>query len=388
MGTTVSMSPTSRPLSGVKIVEFAADGPVTFCGMMLADLGAEVLRIDKVNVARPPFLPDAEHDWQLENRPTLHLDLKQATGLAAARHLLSQADALIEGYRPGVMERLGLGPESVSRLNPRLVFGRATGWGQSGPYAQRPGHDLNFLCIAGALHGLGPAQGPPTIPLNLVADMGGGGMFLALGIVCGLWEARTSGKGPCIDAAMVDGVATLMTSVFSMAAQGHWHNQRFANIFDGGAPWYSVYETLDQKYVAIACVEPIFFQRFLMEMGLFERYAHRQYDRAEWPAMRDDLQRAFLQKTRDAWCNQLAAKDVCFSPVLSLAEAQQDLHMRHRQHGGPATPQQRPAPAPRFGEATRLHPPKATHRTGKEVFQAWGLDPASLDGSMSPRVIS
>lgn len=368
------------PLAGIRIVEFAADGPAAFCGMMLADLGARVLRLGRMGRGQLPFEPGPENDILLSNRPTVGIDLKQRSGLTIARSLLLQADALIEGYRPGVMERLGLGPEEVELLNPRLVYGRGTGWGQTGPYARRAGHDLNFLGQTGALACLGEPGRSPVVPLNLVADFGGGGMFLALGVVAAIWRSTVSGLGQTIDAAMVDGVSALMASVRSMANAGKWRDYRCANVLDGGAPWYATYETRDRKYVAVACVEPQFFRKFMAVMGLEGQFAQAQFRQSEWPAMKSALRGAFREKERAYWCDLLEQHDICISPVLSLSETDEDEHMRERyvrDHNGAM----RHYPAPRFGRTPCPLPGvrMTAGKTVRDVLLDWGVDSGSLD---------
>lgn len=370
------------PLAGIRVVEFAADGPTAFCGMVLADLGAAVLRLGRMGRRRLPFEPGPENDILLSNRPTVGIDLKRHSGSTIARTLLLQADALIEGYRPGVMERLGLGPDDVERLNPRLVYGRGTGWGQTGPYAGRAGHDLNFLGQSGVLACLGEPGRPPTVPLNLVADFGGGGMFLALGVMAALWRTTVSGLGQTVDAAMVDGVSALMASVRSMANAGKWRDERRANILDGGAPWYSTYETLDRKYVVVACVEPQFFEKFMAVMGLDKQFAQAQFRQSEWPAMRSALCAAFRKKERAYWCDLLEQYDICFSPVLGLSETVEDEHMRER-YVRDRNGTLRHRPAPYFGR-TPCPPPGAhmtADRTVRDMLLDWGADPDAVDAA-------
>jgi alpha-methylacyl-CoA racemase len=376
-------------LAGIRVIEFAAAGPTAFCGMMLADLGACVLRLGRMGQHRLPFEPGLEHDVLLSNRPTLDVDLKRPSGLKIARALLLQADALIEGYRPGVMERLGLGPDEVGRLNSRLVYGRGTGWGQTGPYARRAGHDLNFLGQTGVLACLGEPGRPPSIPLNLVADFGGGGMLLALGVLAALWRSAVSGRGQTVDAAMVDGVSALMASVRSMANAGKWDDGRCANVLDGGAPWYSSYETLDRKYIAVACVEPQFFRKFMVLMGLDGQFAEDQFRRSAWPAMSGALRDAFRKKERACWCDLLGRHDICFSPVLSLSEALEDEHMRERyarDHNGAV----RHSPAPRFGRTPCAPPGGHTMagRTVRGVLLDWGVDSASFDAASAAGAVA
>ncbi len=335
------------PLSGVRMVEFAGIGPGPFCAMMLADLGADIIRIDradKVTAIDPEAL---SLDVLNRGRRSIGLNLKSPEGVATALELVEQSDALIEGFRPGVMERLGLGPEVCLERNPRLVYGRMTGWGQDGPMANVAGHDINYLSLTGALAAIGRAGAPPVPPLNLVADFGGGGMVLALGIAAALVERNTSGEGQVIDAAMVDGVSTMMSIFHGMRAMGIWSETHGTNMLDSGAHWYDAYETADAKYVSIGPVEPQFYALLLDKLGLDPaEYPH--FDKTKWPELKHRFAEIFATKTRDEWCELLEGTDACFAPVLTMSEAPEHPHNAARgtfvtEYGVPQA-----APAPRF----------------------------------------
>lgn len=351
-----------------------APGP--FAAMMLADMGAQILRIERPGQVSPPGHPTVE--LLNRSRDVVALDLKSPAGLATLRQLLAGADAFIEGFRPGVMERLGLGPDACIEANPKLVYGRMTGWGQSGPLAKAAGHDLNYIALTGALHSIGRKGQPPAVPLNLVGDFGGGGMYLAFGIVCALLEARQSGKGQVVDAAMVDGAASLMTYMFASHAVGAWSDTRGENVLDGDtAPWYGVYETSDGGYVSVASAEPQFYAELLRLTGLAgEPDLPMQLDRASWPAFRERLAAVFRGKTRDAWCALMEGSDVCFAPVLNLAEAVTHPHNRARNTFVEVDGVAQPAPAPRFSRTVPDTPtlPKAVSTDNTDVLGAWGFD--------------
>jgi len=369
------------PLTGVRVLEFEAIGPGPFCGMMLADMGADVLLVDRQQDARLGFGRVRRIDVMFRGRRSATLDLKSADGVKAALLLAAKADAVIEGNRPGVMERLGLGPDVLLARNPRLVYGRMTGWGQDGPLSARAGHDINYIALSGALHAIGAADRPPVPPLNLVGDFGGGGMLLAFGIVCALIEARTSGKGQVVDAAMVEGSALLSTMFAGMRASGQWRDQRAANFLDSGAPWYGCYETKDGKFIAVGTVEPKFYSALLARIGIDESSLPAQYDRESWPAMRERFRQVFATKTRDEWSALLEGHDVCFSPVLSFAEAQQHPHAVARKGYADVGGISQPAPAPRFSRtpgAVRGTPPeRGAH--GQEALADWGFGGAEID---------
>ena len=365
------------PLHGIKIIEFAALGPAPMGAMILADLGAEVVRIERKLApgAKPASeLFDPAIDILNRNRRVVTLDLKKPEGLAAARQLIAAADGLIEGYRPGVMERLGLGPDECLAANPRLVYGRMTGWGQTGPLAPTAGHDINYLSLSGALHAIGEPGGKPVVPLNLVADCGGGAMLLVVGVLAALTEARSSGKGQVVDAAMTDGSALLMSMIYTLNAMGQWHQQREVNLLDGGAHFYGTYCCADGKWLAVGAIEPQFYAALLATLGIDDPAFQAQWDRAHWPALRAKLARIFLEKPRDAWCALLEGSDACVSPVLDMDEAPLHAHNQSRQTFIQLGGVTQPAPAPRFS-----HTPPPTPRppgVGEDcagVLARWGV---------------
>jgi alpha-methylacyl-CoA racemase len=336
-----SSTHTSGPLTGVRVVEFAGIGPGPFACMMLADMGAEVVTLDRVG-ARNNLKSVAGR-----GRKVVELDLKNAAAVAQALDLLSHADALIEGFRPGVMERLGLGPDVVQALNPRLVYGRMTGWGQEGPLAQAAGHDINYISLTGALAAIGPKE-KPVPPLNLAGDFGGGALYLVVGVLAALLEAKRSGKGQVVDAAMCDGAASLMSMFFDMAAAGRWTEGRESNFLDGGAHFYSVYECACGNFISIGSIEPQFYALLRQLAELSDADFDSQMDRKAWPGLKQKLVHVFKTRTRDEWCKLMEGTDVCFAPVLTMSEAPEHPHMAARnifvsRHGVT-----QPAPAPRF----------------------------------------
>jgi alpha-methylacyl-CoA racemase len=369
------------PLTGLKILEFEAIGPGPFCGMMLADMGADVLLVDRPDDPRLGFGRDRWFDVMMRGRRSATLDLKSAGGIEAALELAGKADAIIEGFRPGVMERLGLGPEPLLKKNPRLVYGRMTGWGQDGPLAPRAGHDINYIALTGVLHAIGRAGGAPVPPLNLVGDFGGGGMLLAFGIACGLVEAQRSGKGQVVDAAMVDG-ASLLAAMFSgMLAANRWSETRGENVLDTGAPWYDTYETKDGKHVAIGSIEPKFYEELLRRLGLENSALPAQHDRKGWPALRKLFSERFLEKSRDEWCTVFEGSDACFAPVLTFSEARAHPHNAARRNSVLAGRVEQPAPAPRFSRtpgAIRRAPPERGEGGG-EALADWGFSHAEVE---------
>ena len=371
----------SGPLAGVKILELAGIGPGPFCGMLLADMGADVLRIDRLQAAALGLAPiEPKFDVMSRGRRSLALDLKQPASIEAVLSLVEKADALIEGFRPGVTERLGLGPEACFARNRRLVYGRITGWGQAGPLAQAAGHDINYIALTGALHAIGPGGGVPTPPLNLVGDFGGGGIYLAFGIACALLEARASGQGQVIDAAMTEGASSLMAMFYGRIASGQWLDQRASNGIDGGAPWYGVYETSDKKYISIGSIEKPFYAELLQRLGLDAKALPGQHDRDGWPVLRAAFTAAFKSKTRDEWCKLMEGTDVCFAPVLTIAEASQHAHNRARQTFVEVGGVSQPAPAPRFsrtqGAVARGAPERG--EGGAEALADWGFTPSQI----------
>jgi alpha-methylacyl-CoA racemase len=340
------------PLKGLRVIELAGIGPGPFCAMLLADMGADVVRVDRTEASGLGVPMDKRYDINGRNRRSVALDLKAPAGRDAVKRLIGGADILIEGFRPGVAERLGLGPVDCHAINPRLVYGRMTGFGQSGPMAMAAGHDLNYIALTGALHAIGPAGGKPVPPLNLVGDYGGGALYLAMGLLAALHERTQSGRGQVVDAAMVDGAASLASIFYGMTASGRWSSQRGDNLLDGGAPFYDTYETADGKYVSIGALEPKFFAEMAERIGLDARFIKSQYDRKLWPEMRAEMTRILRGKTRDAWCAVLEGSDACFAPVLSIEEAPRHPHAQARQAFIDVAGVVQPGPAPRFDRST------------------------------------
>ena len=358
-------------LAGIKILEFAAIGPVPWCGSLLANLGASVLRIDRpAGDGRAPAGATSGGD----GRVAVELDLKNPTDIQVALGLVARADALIEGLRPGVMERLGLGPEPCLRTNPRLVYGRMTGWGQQGPLAARAGHDINYIALTGALHAIGRRGQAPVPPLNLVGDYGGGATFLAIGLLAALLEARRSGRGQVIDAAMVDGAANLMGPIYARHAAGMWQDERGRNMLDGGAPWYDTYPTRDGRYMAVGAIEPAFYAELLAGLEIDPASLPDRADRNNWPEIRQRLGAAFLRRTRDEWNAVFESRDACVTPVLSLSEAPRHPHNVARATFVTTNGAVRPNAAPRFSTTPAMpieSQPAGTRR--RRVLEEWGL---------------
>jgi alpha-methylacyl-CoA racemase len=359
----------------VKVLEFEAIGPGPFAGMLLADMGADVLVVDRAGSSDLGLKRERRQDVMMRGKRSVTLDMKGKDGAQAALWLAARADALIEGFRPGVMERLGLGPEAVLARNPRLVYGRMTGWGQDGPLAPRAGHDINYIALAGVLNAFGRKGGAPVPPLNLVGDFGGGGMLLGFGIACALVEAKTSGKGQVVDAAMVEG-ASLLAAMFSgFLAARTWSEERGANILDTGAPWYDAYQTKDGKFVSIGAIEAKFYAELLERLGLANEPLPRQNDRKGWPALRARFTEIFRGKTRDEWCKVFEGSDACFAPVLSFSEARSDPHNAARKSFVSVAGVEQPAPAPRFSRtpaAVRGAPPERGEG-GRQALAEWGF---------------
>jgi alpha-methylacyl-CoA racemase len=369
------------PLTGVRILEIAGIGPGPFAAMMLADMGADIIRVDRAQsvMGGDPSAPPS--DVLNRGRRSIGIDLKNPDGVATLLDLVESADALIEGFRPGVAERLGFGPDVCLARNPKLVFGRMTGWGQTGPYAQAAGHDINYIALAGALEPLGRAGEKPMPPLNLVGDFGGGGMLLAFGLVCALLEAKSSGQGQVVDAAMVDGAAVLMTMFHAFSAMGIWEPERGTNLLDTGAYFYEVYETSDGKYVSIGSIEPQFYAELMRLTGLdADDTMPRQQDRTQWPALKERFTELFKTKTRDEWCEIMEHSDVCFAPVLSLAEAPRHPHNVERGTFVERNGVVQPAPAPRFSRtvAEIQRPPSFAGQHTDEALADWGIDAAAI----------
>jgi len=365
------------PLNDVRVVEFAGIGPGPFAGMLLADLGAEVVRIDRPGQEDLLGLP---YDVLARGKRSLQLDLKTAAGVETALRLVEGADITTEGFRPGVMERLGLGPEACLDRNPRLVYGRVTGWGQDGPLATTAGHDIDYIALSGALNAIGPADGPPSPPLNLVGDFGGGGMLLAVGVLAALVAAARSGQGQVVDAAMVDGAALQMAMVYGMHAAGRWNNQRGANLVDGAAPFYGPYACADARWIAVAPIEQRFHRQFLEVLGLEADAFEPQMDQSQWAARRRMLAEVFLTRTRDEWCATFEGTDACVAPVLDLDEAPAHPHNRARQTFIERDGVLQPAPAPRFSRtgAEIRRPPPEPGEHSRAVLADWGFAPDAI----------
>ncbi|MBJ7411288.1 MULTISPECIES: CaiB/BaiF CoA-transferase family protein [unclassified Phenylobacterium] len=360
------------PLSDLRIVEFAGMGPGPFACMLLSDLGADVLRIDRADAPDP-------HPWQIAARGkrSLGLDLKDPAAVEQCRRIIERCDAVVEGYRPGVMERVGLGPDVALKLNPRLVYGRMTGWGQSGPLAQRAGHDLNYIAISGALHAIGPKD-HPVPPLNLVGDYGGGALYLVMGLLAALHHAQRTGEGQVVDAAISDGAASLMSVFYGLAAEGRWQGERASNSLDGGAHYYGVFECLDGEWISIAAIEPQFYALLLERLEIHdEALRARQHDRQAWPELREKLAKLFRTRPRSAWCALLEQSDACFAPVLNLKEAVAHPHNVSRGTFVEVSGVVQPAPAPRFSATpgTVQGPPVKTGEGGRDVLREWGVQP-------------
>jgi len=369
------------PLAGVKIVELAGIGPGPFCCMLLADMGAEVVRVDRAgNVGQGG---DA-HRFNLltRSRRNVAVDLKQPQGVDTVLRLIDQADALIEGFRPGVMERLGLGPDLCLKRNPKLVYGRMTGWGQDGPIAHTAGHDINYIALSGALYTIGQAGGPPVPPLNLVGDFGGGALYMAMGVLAGILNARGSGKGQVIDCSMVEGAASLATSVFGALAAGSWIEKRGHNRTDGGSHFYTVYETKDGEHISVGSIEPQFYALLLKHTGVDPSSIPPQQDREHWPKTKEIFTKVFKTKTRAEWTAIMQQTDICFGPVLRPSEALRDPHNVARQSFVKVDGIPQPAPAPRFlGTPTKVtRPPAKPGEHSKEVLRDWGFSAGEIDG--------
>jgi len=369
------------PLSGYRIIELAGIGPGPMCAMLLSDMGADVLRIDRTADAGLGIAMDTKYALLNRGRRSVALDLKKPEAIEAMLKLVEKADGLIEGFRPGVTERLGLGPDVCLKRNPRLVYGRMTGWGQEGPLAHAAGHDINYIALSGALHSIGRRGEAPVPPLNLVGDFGGGALYLALGVVAGLLETQKSGKGQIVDAAMVDGAASLMTAIYGIHGSGRWTDNRGDNILDTGAHYYDVYETKDGKYISIGSIESKFYDELLELSGLKKEELARQNDRDAWPAMKQKVAAIFKTKTRDEWCKIMEGSDVCFAPVLSMTEAPKHPHNRHRGTFIEDDGVIQPGPAPRFSRTPSKiqRPPAQPGEHTEEALRDWGFSASELD---------
>ena len=368
------------PLSGFTIIELAGIGPGPMAGMMLGDMGADVIRVDRARGA-PGRPVKREHNVHGRSRRSVGVDLQKKEGQEIVRRLVGQADGLIDPLRPGVTERLNIGPDECLRLNPRLIYCRMTGWGQEGPLAKAAGHDINYIALTGLLSAIGRKGDKPALPLNLVGDYGGGGMLLAFGMVCGLLEAQRSGKGQVVDVAMTDGAALLFGSIAGLHASGYWTDERGTNLLDSGAHFYDVYETKDGKYVTIGSIESQFYAELLERTGLVDDDTlPHQHDRSQWPAMKERFVELFKTKTRDEWCELMEGSDVCFAPVLSMTEAPVHPHNVARGTFVERNGVVQPSPAPRFdrtpGEISR--PPSHAGQHTDEVLADWGFDAATI----------
>jgi alpha-methylacyl-CoA racemase len=363
------------PLHGIKVVELGSIGPGPFAAMVLSDLGADIIRVERPGAAR--LIPSAAADPVARGRPAVQADLKSEEGRDLVLRLVERADALIEGNRPGALERLGLGPDELHARNPRLVIGRITGYGQDGPLSQVPGHDINYISISGALGAMARHGDRPLFPLNLLGDYGAGGMLLALGVVCGVLEARTSGRGQVVDAAMVDGAALLSTVVHGLRAGGVWHDEPGTNVLDSGAHFYEVYETADGGHISVGAIEPQFYADLLRLLDVDPADAP-QWDREQWPALKERFAAIFRTRTRQAWTELLQDADACATPVVGLGEAAQHPHNLARNTFFERDGVVQPSPAPRFSAT-----PSDPHRrvpTAEEALAAWGVDRAKVAG--------
>ena len=354
------------PLAGLKVLEAGGIGPAPFCAMVMADLGAEVLQVTRPNATHSPY------DVPGRSRDRIALDLRSSEGRDTALSLAARADILIEGFRPGVMERLGLGPEACMANNARLIYGRMTGWGQTGPLALAAGHDINYIAISGALHAIGRPDDAPVPPLNLVGDYGGGAMMLAVGVLAALQERSVSGKGQVIDAAMSDGAAMLSSLYYGMTASGRWSGGRGENHLDGGAHFYNTYRCADGKYISVAATEPQFYAKLLELCGIEDAYFKEQWDRTRWPLLKARLADAFLMRTRDDWCARAQGLDVCIAPVLDWAEAPHHPQNVHRATFVTVEGVTQPASAPRFSRTPQAAP-RASTTASEETLERWGV---------------
>ncbi len=380
----------SGPLDGVRIIELAGLGPAPFAGMMLADAGADIIRIDRSERATYPPNTEPHVDLMNRGRRSVAVDLKHPDGVGLVLRLVAQADGLMEGFRPGVAERLGMGPDDCLGRNPKLVYGRMTGWGQAGPMASAAGHDIDYIALAGALEPMGRAGERPFPPLNLVGDFGGGGMLLAFGMCAAIISARQTGVGQVVDAAMVDGAAALMTMTYTLMSAGIWKDQRGTNLLDTGAHFYEVYETSDGGYMALGAIEPQFYAELIRLLGLEGEELPDQMDRDAWPRMKERFAALFATRTRAEWESVFEGSDACVAPVLSPSEAPNHPHMRARGTFTEVAGVVQPAPAPRFGvtPGSIRRPPPNPGQDGDEALVDWGLGQAELAELRSSRAIS
>ncbi|HUN57309.1 MAG TPA: CaiB/BaiF CoA-transferase family protein [Candidatus Binataceae bacterium] len=368
-------------LSGYRIVEMAGIGPAPMCAMLLGDMGADVIRVDRTADAGLGISMRTKYNLLNRSRRSVAVDLKRKEGAEVVLKLIEKADAIIEGFRPGVMERLGLGPDVALARNPRLVYGRMTGWGQDGPLSHAAGHDINYIALSGALHSIGRKGETPVPPLNLIGDFGGGALYLALGVVAALLETQKSGKGQTIDVSMVEGAASLMTAIYGMKAAGVWSGGRGENILDTGAHYYDVYETSDGKYISIGSIETKFYEELLRLSGLKGEELPPQNSRENWPRMKERVAALFRTKTRDEWCKIMEGSDICFAPVLSMEEAPSHPHNRHRESFVELDGVPQPAPAPRFSRtpSSVSRPPAAAGQHTEEALGEWGFSASEVE---------
>lgn len=366
------------PLTGFTVIEMAGLGPVPHAGLMLAELGARVVRVERLAREQAFLNLPPQYDLDRHGREVIRIDLKRPEGTALMLRLAAGADAILEGFRPGVMERLGLGPEALLAANPRLVYGRMTGFGQDGPLAARAGHDLTYLALSGVLHTIGPKDGKPVPPLNLAADYGGGTMFLIMGVLAALLEASRSGKGQVVDAAMIDGASMLAAPFFAFMAAGIWQDRRGVNLLDSGTPFYDTYTCADGRHVAVACLEPQFFAEFCRLLPLDERFARAQYDQSLWPDMRAAITSRIAERPRDEWAALFEPTDACVAPVLSLGEAPAHPHNRARRTHVETDGLTRPAPAPRFSRTPAAVSPQAV-RDVASTLRGFGIDESEAE---------
>jgi len=373
----------SGPLQGLRVVEMPSIGPVPFCGMLLADLGADVLRIDRTSESDLGLPLEPRYELLARGKRSLALDLKGEGAIDLMHRIVEKADVLLEGFRPGIMERLGLGPDILLARNPRLIFGRMTGWGQSGPMSRTAGHDINYIALTGALDAIGLAGTKPTAPLNLVGDFGGGSLYLALGVLSALHERQKSGLGQVVDAAMVDGAASLMTMFYGMLEAGEWQSRRGSNVIDSGAPWYDTYECKDGGFVAVGAVEEKFYRELVTALGLDLRGLPDRNERGNWPIIRSAFASRFRERTRSEWCEIMEGKDACFAPVLSMHEAPRHPQIAARHTFVKLDEIMQPAPAPRFSRTPgRIRStPISRGDGGAEALREWGIDPIATNSA-------
>jgi alpha-methylacyl-CoA racemase len=376
----------SGPLTGLRVIEFAGMGPAPFCAMLLSDLGAEVIRIDRPGGSETPI--PTHLDVLARGRRSIAINLKHPEAVQTCLHLIERADAVLEGFRPGVMERLGLGPDACLQRNPKLVFGRMTGWGQTGSFAQLAGHDLNYISITGIAHVIG-RRDQPVPPLNLTGDFGGGALYLAFGVVSALLHVQRGGAGQVVDCAMTDGAASLMTSIYMMKACGLWSDQREDNNLDGGAHFYNMYRCADEKWVSVAAIEPKFYEVLLAKTGLDDPGLQGLNDKTRWPAKRSELARIFATKTRADWCEIMRGADACFAPVLDLSEAPSHPHNVERRAFETQYGVLQPAPTPKFSQTPGAiqGPPPAPGQHGREILADWGVSVEMVDGLIATGVV-